>query len=154
MSTLDTQNVVGVLIIEDNPLDAQLVRRALENERNWRVRPILAVDGERAIAVLETTRGRGDVDLVILDLNLPKRDGTEVLRFIRTADTLRKLPVVVLSSSPADVIKAKIMNANVEANCYITKPIELTEYLNLGSRLRNCYEQAITGSDISSPADG
>src|SRR5689334_18985292 len=115
MSNPDTYDVVGVLIVEDNPLDALLVRRALENEPNWKVRPMLANDGERAIAVLETTSAPAEVDLVILDLNLPRRDGTEVLRFIRTADALRRLPVIVLSSSPADVIKAKINDANVKA---------------------------------------
>lgn len=88
---------------------------------------------------------------MILDLNLPKRDGPEVLRFIRTADALCKLPVVVLSSSPADVIKAKVNDANVEANDYITKPIDLAEYLNLGSRFRNCYQRAMTSSDTSLP---
>jgi len=82
-------------------------------------------------------------DLIILDLNLPKRDGAEVLQVIRTTDELRSLPVVVLSSSPMDVMKSKLHKAKVEANCYLTKPADLDEFLALGKRFRCCYEKAL-----------
>jgi CheY-like chemotaxis protein len=139
-------DVTRVLIIEDNPLDAQLVEHALQEEQSWTTETIVADDGEKAIELLLEHRGgpmKQRPDLIILDLNLPKRDGAEVLQVIRTTDELRSLPVVVLSSSPMDVMKRKLHNANVEANCYLTKPADLDEFLALGKRFRCCYEKAL-----------
>jgi two-component system, chemotaxis family, response regulator Rcp1 len=134
-----------VLIIEDNPVDAQMVEYALHEDQSWATETMVADDGEKAIELLlDHDRPRQQLpDLIILDLNLPKRDGAEVLRVIRTTDELRKLPVVVLSSSPMDVMKNKLHKANVEANCYLTKPADLDEFLALGKRFRCCYQKAL-----------
>lgn len=142
---LPSDDLTRVLIIEDNPVDAQMVEYALEEEQTWNTETTLADDGEKAIELL-LDHGRAvqhGPDLIILDLNLPKRDGTEVLQVIRTTDKLRSLPVVVLSSSPTDVMKSKLRKANVEANCYLTKPADLEEFLALGKRFRCCYEKAL-----------
>ncbi len=135
-----------VLIIEDNPVDVYMVQCALEKELDWTTETTVADDGEKAIELLLQHSNRPIrewLDLVILDLNLPKRDGVEVLEVIRTTDGLRSLPVVVLSSSPMDVMKSKFKKVNVEANCYVTKPPDLDEFLSLGKRIRICYTKAL-----------
>jgi CheY-like chemotaxis protein len=135
-----------VLIVEDNPVDVYMVRCALQEELDWTTETTVADDGEKAIELLleHSSRPiRAWPDLVILDLNLPKRDGVEVLQFIRTTNGLRSLPVVVLSSSPMDVIKSKFNNVNVKANCYMTKPPDLDEFLALGKRFHSCYTKAL-----------
>jgi CheY-like chemotaxis protein len=135
-----------ILIVEDNPVDVYMVQCALQKELDWTTETTVAVDGEKAIELLlenSSLAVRDWPDLVILDLNLPKRDGVEVLQVIRTTNGLRTLPVVVLSSSPTDVIKSKFNNVNVKANCYVTKPPDLDEFLALGKRLHSCYTKAL-----------
>ncbi len=141
MAQLESAGPTRVLLVEDNPVDVRLIRFALREEKLWETETMVANDGERAIDFL-LQNGLSNVDLVILDLNLPKRDGTEVLQVIRSTHELSKLPVIVLSSSPEDVIKAKVRNANVEANCYFTKPVGAKEFLDLGQRLWTCYKRA------------
>jgi two-component system, chemotaxis family, response regulator Rcp1 len=135
-----------VLIIEDNPVDVYMVQCALKEELDWSTETIVAQDGEKAIELLlehSSGRVRDCPDLVILDLNLPKRAGVEVLQVIRTTEGLRSLPVIVLSSSPIDVIRSKFNNVNVTANCYVTKPPDLDEFLALGKRFHSCYTTAL-----------
>ena len=133
--------------MEDNPVDVRLIRFALREEKSWQTETTVANDGEKAIDYLLHQHGtQGDFDLVILDLNLPKRDGTEVLQVIRSREELSSLPVIVLSSSPEDVSKAKVRNANVEANCYFTKPVGAKEFLDLGQRLWSCYRRAASAA--------
>lgn len=144
-------NLTRVLIIEDNPVDAHMVQCALQEELNWTTETTVADDGEKAIELLlqHGSRPIGEwPDLVILDLNLPKRDGVEVLQVIRTTNGLRSLPVVVLSSSPTDVMKSKFNKMNVEANCYFTKPPDLDEFLALGKRFHCCYTKALGSHDL------
>lgn len=135
-----------VLIVEDNPVDVYMVQCALQKELDWTTETTVADDGEKAIELLlqhSSLPIREWPDLVILDLNLPKRDGVEVLEVIRATNGLRSLPVVVLSSSPMDVMKSKFKKVNVEANCYVTKPPDLDEFLSLGKRIRICYTKAL-----------
>src|SRR5437763_12956717 len=102
-----------VLLIEDNPVDVYMVQCALQRELDWTTETTVADDGEKAIELLlehSSPSMRQWPDLVILDLNLPKRDGVEVLQVIRTTTGLRSLPVVILSSSPMDVMKRKVKN--------------------------------------------
>lgn len=135
-----------VLIVEDNPVDVYMVQCALQKELDWTTETTVASDGEKAIELLlhQTKLPiREWPDLVILDLNLPKRDGVEVLEVIRATNGLRGVPVIVLSSSPTDVMKSKLRRVNVEANCYVTKPPDLDEFLSLGKRIRICYTKAI-----------
>lgn len=125
-----------VLIIEDNPVDVRLVRYALSNNEDWPVELSVAEDGEKALNLLKTPPLP---DLIILDLNLPKVSGPEVLQWIRSTETTRKLPVAVVSSSPMDVIRSKVSGAHVEANCYFTKPMDVESFLHLGRALGECY---------------
>jgi len=140
---MSTTESTHILIVEDNPGDLRLIRLALSETPGWPVTVSVARDGEEAISLLESRTPEPDprrLDLVILDFNLPKRSGTEVLRTIRQSDRLFRLPVVVLSSSPEHFLRAKIQDAQLEANCYLTKPPDLDEFLQLGPHIRECYE--------------
>ena len=122
---------IEILLIEDNPGDADLAREAHENRK---VRNTLHVvgDGEAAMAFLRRQgqyAGAPRPDLVLLDLNLPKKDGREVLAEIKTDAGLKRIPVVILTTSKAeeDILKTY----NLHANCYITKPIDLNQFIKV-----------------------
>jgi chemotaxis family two-component system response regulator Rcp1 len=127
-----------ILVIEDNPMDVRLIRLALESVRDWPTELTVAVDGEEAINYL-LHPGNSKPDLAILDLNLPKRDGLDVLRIIRITDFLYGLPVIVLSASSEDAIRTKMEEANLEAECYLTKPVGVDGFLAIGPTLRDFY---------------
>lgn len=132
-----------ILIVEDNRMDMRLIMQALDQTENWSVRTVALDDGEKAIAYLTKTGTFQEAEspqLVILDLNLPKHDGTEVLRLIRERQHLSALKVFILSSSPLDAIAEKVRNAHVEADAYFTKPIDLDEFLALGDAIRRSYQ--------------
>jgi CheY-like chemotaxis protein len=119
---------VEILLVEDSPGDVQLTVEAL---RDAKVSTHLhvATDGEEALAFLRREGGFADVprpDLVLLDLNLPKKSGHEVLEEIKSDPDLRRIPVVVLSTSDdeGDVLAAYDLNAN----CYVTKPVDLDRF--------------------------
>jgi len=133
-----------VLVVEDNPVDVELLRLALRKEESWAVETVVAEDGEAAISLLNcqiTNPGARMPDLILLDLNVPKKDGTEVLLMIRSTSALSHLPVAILSSSPGDVIQNKLMAAQVTADGYFTKPNNIDEFLSLGRVLRAWYER-------------
>jgi DNA-binding response OmpR family regulator len=129
-------NKLQVLIVEDNPADVMLIEMAMQ-AGGLECRTQVAVDGDAAIHHLQADPGD---DLIILDLNLPKRHGTEVLRVIRETERGQQTPVVVLSSSPGDVIEELVHAAHLEADCYLTKPLNLDDFLALGDVIRKCYE--------------
>ena len=120
---------IEILLVEDNPGDVRLTEEAL---RQGKVRNNLnvAADGVEAVAFLRR-QGRyaraPRPDLILLDLNLPRKDGREVLAEIKADVGLRKIPVVVLTTSQAeeDVLKAYGLNAN----CYVTKPVGLEQFV-------------------------
>jgi CheY-like chemotaxis protein len=133
-----------IFVVEDNPLDVELLRLALQEEPAWQVETVVAEDGEKAISLL--TQQAADPlarrpDFVVLDLNVPRRDGTEVLRTIRGTKVLSSLPVAVLSSSPGDVIEDRLTAAHVTADGHFTKPSNIDDFLRLGTALRQWYEQ-------------
>lgn len=119
---------IRVLLVEDNPGDADLTRETLETSRLL-LDITVVVDGAEAIDYL-LKRGRyveaPTPELVVLDLNLPKRDGREVLTELRQHENLRTLPVVVLTSSDSerDIVQSYALGAN----CYITKPVDLRAF--------------------------
>jgi two-component system, chemotaxis family, response regulator Rcp1 len=124
-------NLIEILLVEDNPGDVRLVREVFKDAKvanNIHV----AEDGVEAMAFLRKEgRFAGVVrpDLVLLDLNLPKKDGREVLTEIKTDDALKRIPVIVLTTSSAE---EDIMKSYSEyANSYITKPINLSQFINV-----------------------
>lgn len=122
---------VEILLVEDNEGDARLAREAMRDSKLANVIHHVA-DGADAMAFLRRQGKHRDAprpDLVLLDLNLPKKDGREVLSEVKGDEDLKRIPVVVLTSSSAeeDVLKSY----NLHANCYITKPIDLGQFLKV-----------------------
>ncbi|MBA3924020.1 MAG: response regulator [Nostocaceae cyanobacterium] len=122
---------IEVLLVEDNPGDARLTRIALE-EGNMHIHLNVVEDGVEAMAFLRKQGKYAEVahpDLVLLDLNLPKKSGTEVLAQIKADETLKRIPVVILTTSQAD--KDILEAYNLYANCYITKPVDFDQFVSI-----------------------
>jgi two-component system, chemotaxis family, response regulator Rcp1 len=122
---------VEILLVEDNPGDVRLTREALK-EGKVRNNLNVAQDGVEALAYLRREgRHAGAVrpDLILLDLNLPRMDGREVLAAIKADPELRPIPVVILTSSQAeqDIVRAY----DLHANCYVTKPVDLDQFITV-----------------------
>ena len=122
---------VDILLVEDNPGDVRLTEEALR-EGKVKNRLHVANDGVEAIEFLRREGKYIDAvkpDLILLDLNLPRKDGREVLKEIKADPGLRVIPVVVLTTSAAeeDILKTY----NLHANCYITKPVDLEQFLKI-----------------------
>jgi two-component system, chemotaxis family, response regulator Rcp1 len=122
---------IEILLVEDNPGDVRLTQEVL---KEGRIRNTLNVvnDGVEALAYLRREGVYADAmrqDLVLLDLNLPRKDGREVLAEIKSDPTLRQVPIIILTTSAAE---ADILEAyDLHANCYITKPVGLEEFVNV-----------------------
>jgi CheY-like chemotaxis protein len=130
---------IEVLLVEDNPGDAQLTRIALEDSK-ISVHLNVVEDGVEAMAFLRKQEKYAKVphpDIVLLDLNLPKKDGREVLAEIKGDQHLRRIPVVVLTTSQAeeDILKAY----NLAANCYITKPVDFDQFVKIIRSIENFW---------------
>jgi CheY-like chemotaxis protein len=122
---------LNVLLVEDNPGDVRLMREAFGNG-SWKKKLDAVEDGEEALAYLRKQAPYGAApkpDLIFLDLNLPKKDGREVLFEIKADESLRRIPVVVLTTSEAERDVARAYD--LHANCYIKKPTDLDEYLEV-----------------------
>ena len=122
---------VEILLVEDNPGDARLAREGLSE---CKIRNNLHVvdDGVKAMAFLRRQSGYLNAprpDLILLDLNLPRKDGREVLREIKEDEHLRLIPVVVLTTSKAE--EDIISSYSLHANCYVTKPLGLQQFLDV-----------------------
>jgi len=142
-----------ILLVEDQGADVRLFRCALAEVKSWRVELDVVGDGEKAIAhLVESIRKSGrrsmvdwqilSPDLVILDLNLPKCSGAEILRWIRGERRWRTLPTVVLSSAPQDALMRKFRTEGIEADGYFSKPGDFEAFVALMSEIRGCYEAA------------
>src|SRR2546423_11297131 len=130
---------IEILLVEDNPGDARLAWEAIREARvcnnlRW------VADGVEALAYLRREGKFVEVqrpDLILLDLNLPRKDGREVLAEIKNDESLRLIPVVVLTTSQAeeDILKAYHLNAN----CYISKPVDLERFIKVVSAIENFW---------------
>jgi chemotaxis family two-component system response regulator Rcp1 len=122
---------IDILLVEDSPSDVLLTKEAL---RDARIANELSVarDGEEAIAYLRQQGDFADTprpDIVILDLNLPRKDGREVLREIKGDESLRRIPVLVLTTSASDRDVGECYDSH--ANCFLTKPIDFEEFIDV-----------------------
>lgn len=128
MSSVPSGRPVEILLVEDNPGDVRLTRETLKDSKLLN-RMSVAVDGVEALAFLRR-EGRYDgearPDLILLDLNLPKKDGREVLAEIKADESLRRIPVIVLTTSSAEQDILKMYD--LHANCYIAKPVDLDQF--------------------------
>lgn len=117
-----------ILLVEDNPGDIRLTQEALK-ESNTEIDLDVVSDGEQAIDFLMKRNRFTDAkrpDIILLDLNLPKKNGIEVLKEIKFHDSLKKIPVIVLTTSDADHDITKAYG--LHANCYILKPVDFDDF--------------------------
>ena len=131
MNTNTSGRPIEILLVEDNPGDARLTMEAL---RDTKVSNNVSVveDGVEALAFLRRQgahAGAPRPDIVLLDLNLPKKDGREVLAEIKADEDLKKIPVVILTTSESDedILKAY----SLHANCYVRKPVDLDQFIKV-----------------------
>jgi len=122
---------IEILLVEDNPGDARLTQETFKESKILN-RMHVVRDGVEAMAFLRQEGEYADApspDLILLDLNLPRKDGREVLEEIKDDDQLRRIPVVVLTISYAeeDILRAY----DLHGNCYITKPIDLDQFIKV-----------------------
>lgn len=130
---------IDILIVEDNPADSYLLREAMLVEEPA-CSTVAVPDGDAAIEYLSGQRP----DIVVLDLNIPRRDGVEVLQFIRSENRLAGVVVIIFSSSPKDAIERKAPLADA----HIQKPFDLDVFLQVGTRIMDCFRQ-VTGNTPS-----
>jgi CheY-like chemotaxis protein len=128
-----------ILLIEDNPGDVRLVEEALRENKLLNNLSV-ARDGVEALAFLRREEQYADAtrpDLILLDLNLPRKSGHEVLREVKADDNLKRIPVVVLTTSAAedDILDTY----NLHANCYVTKPIGLAQFVEIIRQIENFW---------------
>lgn len=124
------QMPVDILLVEDNPGDVLLTQEAFR-EGNYSPRLSVVEDGEEALQFLKRQGGFKDAprpDLILLDLNLPKKDGRELLADVKQDPELHHIPIIVLTTSSAeqDIRRAY----NLHANCYLTKPLDIERFLS------------------------
>mgnify|MGYP001578037628 CR=1 FL=1 len=131
MQTSRNVRPVQILLVEDNPGDVRLTMEALKEAKVLNKLTVVK-DGIEALTLLRKQGPHADAarpDLILLDLNLPRKDGREVLAEIKADDNLKRIPVVVLTTSKdeQDVVKTY----NLYANCYITKPVDLDQFITV-----------------------
>jgi CheY-like chemotaxis protein len=135
---------VEILLVEDNPGDVRLTKEALKegkvyNNLHW------AKDGVEALEFLRRQGKHASAprpDIILLDLNLPKKDGREVLAVVKRDDDLKQIPVVVLTTSKAeeDVLKSY----ELHANCYVTKPVDLEKFIQVVQSIDRFWLTVVT----------
>ena len=130
-SQITTGRPVEILLVEDNPGDVRLTQEALKEGKVYNDLSVVE-DGVEAMAFLRREGEYADAprpDMILLDLNLPKKDGREVLEEVKADERLRRIPVVVLTTSQdeQDVLKAY----DFHANCYITKPVDFDQFIRV-----------------------
>jgi len=139
-----TGRPIEILLVEDNPADVRLTVEVLK-ETKVRNTLTVAADGVEALDLLRRT-GRYThavrPKLILLDLNLPKKDGRQVLAEIKADPDLKRIPVVILTSSKAeeDIVKSY----NLYANCYVTKPVGLEQFVKVVKSIENFWLTIVT----------
>ncbi len=139
MSNSSQTKPIDILLVEDNPGDIRLTKEAfkdgrIKNELN------VVMDGEEAILYLKKKdkyTNVGTPDIILLDLNLPKKDGREVLAEIKSDPELKCIPVIILTTSSA---QSDILNTySHHANCYIMKPVDFNQFINVIRTIENFW---------------
>ena len=135
---MDSNNVqpIKILIVEDNPGDIRLIQEILK-ETNINNNILIAKDGEAALKLLFNEEIATRPDLILLDLNLPKIDGRELLAKIKGDERLKSIPVVILTTSTAE--EDIIETYKKHANSYITKPVDLDQFIQVVESIKNFW---------------
>lgn len=146
MNIVSKENIrpIEILLVEDNPGDVRLIIEAFKDGK-IRNNINIAADGEEALAILRREGRHGCCerpDIILLDLNLPKTDGREVLAEIKSDEKLKNIPVVILTSSKAeeDIIKSY----NLHANCYISKPVGHEQFFKIIRSIEDFWFSIVT----------
>jgi CheY-like chemotaxis protein len=154
MNTTFQSRPVEILLVEDNPGDARLTREAL---KEGKIRNSLhhAMDGVEAMAFLRREGKHQDApvpDIVLLDLNLPRKDGREVLSEMKQDPRLRSIPVVVLTTSEAE--QDIVRTYELHANCYITKPVDLEKFIDIIRAIEDFWLAVVRLPSAAGPGTG
>jgi len=144
MNSPEASKHVEILLVEDSPTDALLTKEAFIDAKLIN-RLHLVVDGVEALAFLRKEGKFADAPrphIILLDLNLPRKDGRQVLAEIKEDDDLKTIPVVVLTSSKAeqDILKSY----NLHANCYVTKPVDFGSFVEAAKLIENFWFAVVT----------
>ena len=139
-----SSRAIEILMVEDNPGDVRLTQEALKDAKVL-VTLNVATDGDEALKYLRHQAPYESAtrpDLILLDLNLPKRDGREVLAAIKSDDSLKRIPVVILTTSRAeeDVMRAYQLNVN----CYVTKPVDFEQFTRIVQAIEEFWLTIVT----------
>ena len=144
MSTASLGRPVSILLVEDNPGDVRLTQEALKESKVLNNLSVVA-DGVEAMAYLRREREYAAAilpDLILLDLNLPKKDGREVLEEIKSDPALRCIPVVILTTSTAE--QDILRSYDLHANCYVTKPVDLEQFIKVVQTIEEFWLTIVT----------
>ncbi len=144
MSKRPSARLVDILLVDDNPADVRLAREALSEAKLVNSLQV-AADGEEALALLRRQgrhAGAPRPGLVLLDLNLPRKDGREVLAEIKSDPELKRIPVIVLTTSRAE--EDVVRSYDLHANAYVTKPVALREFMEVMRALEGFWLAAAT----------
>lgn len=140
---MNSQKTIHILLVEDNEGDIILTMEALK-EGNIATTTSVVRDGEQAIEFLNREKAYAEVnapDLVLLDINLPKIDGKEVLHYIKSSDKFRHIPVVMLTTSLSD--KDVVDCYRNYASCYIPKPVDLNKFMDVVQSIENFWTSLV-----------
>ena len=133
------QKSIEILLIEDNPGDVRLTREALKEYKMANNLHVVG-DGEQAMAFLRKSgvyANKPRPDVILLDLNLPKKDGREVLAEIKEDDLLKQIPVVILTMSQSE--EDILTSYDLHANCYITKPLDIAQFMHVVKTIKDFW---------------
>ena len=144
MNDINVVQPIEILLVEDNPGDVRLTREALKDAKVFNTLHVV----EDGVTALDFLNRRGQYaeaprpHLILLDLNLPKKNGREVLAEVKADDTLKAIPVVILTTSQAeeDVLRAY----DLHANCYITKPVDFAQFADIVRTIEDFWLTIVT----------
>lgn len=144
MNEIQRGRPIEILMVEDNPGDVRLTKEALKDAKVSNTLRVVE-DGAAALDYLHRRGAHADAprpDLILLDLNLPKKNGREVLEEIKQDANLKSIPVVILTTSQAeeDVVRAY----SLHANCYITKPVDFTQFAKIVRTIEDFWLSIVT----------
>ncbi len=143
MSNGESCAPIDILLVEDNPGDVRLTKEALK-EGKVANRIHVVVDGVEAMDFLHRAGKHASApmpDLILLDLNLPKKNGREVLAEIKMDERLKHIPIVVLTTSQAE--KDIVLTYNLHSNCYITKPVDFDQFIQVVKSIENFWFKVV-----------
>jgi CheY-like chemotaxis protein len=140
---MTNQEAIDVLLVEDDPGDVRLIREAFE-ENKVANRLSVVSDGVEALQYLrreDPFAGAPSPDLILLDLNLPRKDGREVLAEIKSDEALRRIPVVVLTTSKAE--EDVLRSYDLHANAYVTKPVDYERFIGVVHQIDHFFVSVV-----------